>query len=102
MNIDDILSLDAKSMGLVVEMKGHNLRKAKPIDIRGVDECCIDLDHVCVKCVDCGQMMKFIGWRADVLDGWWQCEKCYKRVTQLRVYKAIETDNEREAERWGF
>lgn len=102
MGIDDVLSLDPTNMGLVVEMKGHNLRKAKPIDIRGVDEGCIDLDHVCVYCSDCGQMMKFIGWHPDVLDGWWQCQRCYKKVTQQRVYKAIEADNEREEERWNY
>lgn len=100
MGIDDMLSLDPTNMGLVVEMKGHNLRKAKPIDIRGVPYWSLDLDHVCVKCADCGRMMKFIRWHADVLDGWWQCQSCYKKVTQQRVYKAIEADNEREEERW--
>ena len=102
MKIDDVLSLDPSNMGLVVEIKGHNLRKSKPIDIRGVDSDALDSDHVCVKCADCGQMMKFTGWNADKLDGWWQCEKCYKRVTQMRVYKSIEADNEREDERWIF
>jgi len=100
MGFDAVLSLDPENMGLVVEMKGHNLRKAKPIDIRGVPDGSLDLDHVCVKCVECGQMMRFVAWRAEILQGWWQCESCYKKVTQQRVYKAIEADNEQEEMRW--
>ena len=100
MGVDAVLSLDPRNMGLMLEMKGHNLRKAKPIDIRGVPGEAVDPEHVCVKCVECGQMMRFVGWRTDDLDGWWQCSGCYKKVTQLRVYKAIEADNEREEERW--
>ena len=94
MSIDDILSLDPTNMGLVLEMKGHNLRKSKPIDIRGIDSGYIDSGNVCVKCVECGQLMRFIGFDATSLDGWYQCDGCRKRVTQDRVYREIEKQNE--------
>lgn len=94
MNYNDILSLDPDNMGLVVEMKGHNLRKSKPIDIRGIDDECLDSGSVCVKCVECGKMMKFTGIDEVALDGWYQCPKCWKRVSQDRVYKEIEKENE--------
>lgn len=100
MSIDDVLSLDPDNMGLMVEMKGHNLRKAKPIDIRGVLPECLDSGHVCVRCVECGQMMVFTGFDALALDGWYQCHGCWKRVSQDRVYGSIERENEREEAYW--
>lgn len=94
MNYNDILSLDPENMGLLIEMKGHNLRKSKPIDIRGINSECLDSGHVCVKCVECDKMMKFDGQDEIALIGWYQCPGCWKRVSQDRVYKEIEKEND--------
>ena len=96
MGIDDVLSLDPDNMGLLVEMSGHNLRKSKPIDIRGVPGKSVNYDHVCVRCAECEQWTMFYSSPSyEDLKGFWQCPCCLRKVTEDRVYRSIEKENER-------
>lgn len=99
---DFILNLNAENSGLAYDYKGHNLRKGQMINKYSVPEYALNDDAVTVRCVECDNWMTYTHGFSRQLDGQWRCSKCGKMITELRVYKKIDEENDSDAERYGY
>ena len=99
---DSILNLSPENAGLALDYNGHNLRKSYMINKYDVPEYALNDDDVAVRCVECNNWMAYTHGYLNQLNGEWHCSNCGKRISELRVYKKIEEENERDSERYGY
>ena len=99
---DELNAFGPDGLGLELVCKNRNLLKSDAIDISIVPYWAFNSDRVCVKCGNCNQFMQYYPGPNNQLDGKWKCDLCEQGVTENRVYKKIEKENEDFEEKWLF